>query len=85
MRAAENRRWILRGTNDGLTAAIDPAGRILHVVPQYVETVSRAHYDYIRETTIYTRTGDWFALLCAAAAGAGLLVSRGGLRARRRP
>jgi apolipoprotein N-acyltransferase len=85
MRAAENRRWILRGTNDGITAAIDPAGRILHIAPQYVETVSRAHYDYIRETTFYTRTGDWFALVCAAAAGAGLLVSRGGLRARRRP
>ena len=85
MRAAENRRWILRGTNDGITAAIDPAGRIVHITPQYIETVSRAHYDYIRETTLYTRTGDWFAILCAIIAGAGLLVSRGGLRARRRP
>jgi hypothetical protein len=24
MRAAENRRWILRATNDGITATIDP-------------------------------------------------------------
>ena len=84
MRAAENRRWILRGTNDGITAAIDPAGRIAYITPQFVETVSRAPYDTIRETTFYTRTGDWFAALCAAVAGAGLLVSRGGLRARRR-
>ena len=28
MRAAENRRWILRATNDGITADIDPAGRV---------------------------------------------------------
>ena len=28
MRAAENRRWILRATNDGITAAIDPAGAL---------------------------------------------------------
>ena len=28
MRAAENRRWILRSTNDGTTATIDPAGRL---------------------------------------------------------
>ena len=29
MRAAENRRWILRATNDGITATVDPAGRVL--------------------------------------------------------
>jgi apolipoprotein N-acyltransferase len=85
MRAAENRRWTLRATNDGISAVIDPAGRITHILPQYVQTVSRANFDYIRETTFYTRYGDWFAIVCALAAVAGLVVSRGGLRARRRP
>ena len=33
MRAAENRRWILRSTNDGITAAIDPAGRVVERLP----------------------------------------------------
>jgi apolipoprotein N-acyltransferase len=28
MRAAENRRWIIRATNDGITAIIDPRGRV---------------------------------------------------------
>jgi apolipoprotein N-acyltransferase len=28
MRAAENRRWILRSANDGITGTIDPAGRV---------------------------------------------------------
>jgi apolipoprotein N-acyltransferase len=85
MRAAENRRWILRATNDGITAVIDPAGRIAHTVPQYVQTISRAHYDYIDESTFYTRAGDWFAILCAAIAAAGLAISRGGSRAHRHP
>ena len=29
MRAAENWRWILRAANDGITATIDPAGRVV--------------------------------------------------------
>ena len=28
MRAAENARWIVRATNDGITATVDPAGRV---------------------------------------------------------
>ena len=37
MRAAENRRWILRATNDGITATIDPAGRVVYRAPPYQE------------------------------------------------
>jgi len=65
MRAAENRRWVLRSTNDGITATIDPAGRLLGTLPEYVESASRTGYSYVKETTFYTRHGDWFPLLCA--------------------
>ena len=65
MRAAENRRWILRSTNDGITGTIDPAGRLLGTLPDYMEAASRSGYSYIKETTFYTRHGDWFALICA--------------------
>jgi apolipoprotein N-acyltransferase len=37
MRAAENRRWILRSTNNGITATIDSAGRLRGTLPQFVE------------------------------------------------
>jgi len=73
MRAAENRRWILRSTNDGITATIDPAGRLLGTLPNYVEAASQAGYSYIKETTFYTRHGDWFPIACAIAA-IGMLV-----------
>ena len=73
MRAAENRRWILRSTNDGITATIDPAGRLLGTLPNYVESASRTGYSYVKETTFYTRHGDWFPLLCALG-GTGILA-----------
>ena len=65
MRAAENRRWILRSTNDGITATIDPAGRLRGVLPLYTRATSYTGYSYISDQTTYTRLGDWFALLCA--------------------
>ena len=72
MRAAENRRWLLRATNDGITATIDPAGRVLGTLPNFTEAASRTGYSYVTETTLYTRRGDWFPLLCALAS-AGML------------
>ncbi len=44
MRAAENRRWILRATNDGITAAIDPAGRVAQTIAPYTQTSAVLRY-----------------------------------------
>jgi len=68
MRAAENRRWILRSTNDGITATIDPSGRLRGSLPLYVEGTSYTGFTYISEKTAYTRFGDWFAAVCATIA-----------------
>jgi apolipoprotein N-acyltransferase len=65
MRAAENRRWILRSTNDGITATIDSAGRLRGTLPLYTEATSYTGFNYVAEKTVYTRFGDWFPLLCA--------------------
>jgi len=65
MRAIENDRWLLSATNTGLTAAIDPLGRIAAEVPRKQRTVLVAPYRLQSETTFYTRHGDWFALVCA--------------------
>ena len=66
MRAAENGRWLLRPTNDGITASIDPAGRLRARLPAYEATAGRLPFDWTSATTLYTRTGDWFAWLCLA-------------------
>jgi apolipoprotein N-acyltransferase len=64
MRAAENRRWILRATNDGITAVIDPAGRIRGSLAPNTRAAYYAGFSYISAQTVYTRFGDWFAALC---------------------
>ena len=76
MRAAENRRWILRSTNDGITATIDPAGRVRGTLPLYVKATSYTGFSYISGETLYTRWGDWFPLLCATVAIAALIAER---------
>jgi apolipoprotein N-acyltransferase len=76
MRAAENRRWILRSTNDGITATIDSAGRLRGTLPLYTEATSFTGFTYIQAQTVYTRFGDWFPLLCAMLALLGLVVAQ---------
>jgi apolipoprotein N-acyltransferase len=65
MRAAENRRWILRSTNDGITAVVDAAGRVRGTLPLYTQATSYTGFSYMADQTFYTKHGDWFALLCA--------------------
>ena len=66
VRAIENRRWVLRVTNSGLTAAIDPYGRVYQTIPRDVRGAADLPYDFRTDTTLYTRFGDWFAWLCVA-------------------
>lgn len=76
MRAAENRRWILRSTNNGITAAIDPAARILQRLEPDTQTTARLNYNYESYLTAYTRHGDWFAWLCLIAGLAAPLATQ---------
>jgi apolipoprotein N-acyltransferase len=64
MRAIENRRWILRDTNTGVTTAIDPEGRGIFTTPRHLRAAFAFPFDYRRDTTFYTRHGDWFAWIC---------------------
>jgi apolipoprotein N-acyltransferase len=87
MRAAENRRWILRATNDGITAAIDPRGHVVEQLVPFAQTAALMPFDYERAETPYTRTGDWFAWSCFALALllSGYQLMSGESPARRRP
>jgi apolipoprotein N-acyltransferase len=82
MRAAENRRWIVRSTNDGVSGVVDPAGRVVRTLPEFEESSARLPYGYVSEKTFYTRFGDWFVLLCWL--GAAAAVTSAVLPARRR-
>ena len=64
VRAVENRRWIVRSTNNGFTVSVDPYGRIFEPLPPDVRASADLPYDFRTDKTIYTRFGDWFAWLC---------------------
>jgi apolipoprotein N-acyltransferase len=64
VRAAENRRWLLRVTNNGYTASIDPYGRMYRPLPPDVRAAANLPYDFRTDKTLYTRFGDCFAWLC---------------------
>lgn len=64
VRAIENRRWLLRDTNDGITAVIDPYGRITAALPQRSAGALEASFSPLTELTFYTRHGDWLAYAC---------------------
>ncbi len=64
VRAVENRRWLLRSTNNGFTVSVDPYGRIFQPLPPDVRAAADLPYDFRYDETIYTRFGDWFAWLC---------------------
>lgn len=83
-RAAENRRSVVRAGNSGMTAIIEPSGRITELLAPFVE--GRLIGDvpvFDGADTLYTRAGDWLgatltagALLLVAAAAGGLLLRR---------
>lgn len=67
-RAVENRRFLIRVTNTGVTDVIDPAGRVLLRLPVFQAVATVAEVRRLRLDTLYTRFGDWFAWLVTAAA-----------------
>jgi apolipoprotein N-acyltransferase len=83
-RAIENRRYLLRGSNSGVTSIIDAAGRVVAEGGLFTVEVVSGTVPRLRLSTFYTRWGDVFAW-CVAGAAALLLwqaVRRTGLRFR---
>jgi len=67
-RAVENRRYMVRAANTGITAVVDPWGRVLAPTRLFDRTVLVREVPFVGETTFYTRHGDVFARACAAIA-----------------
>jgi apolipoprotein N-acyltransferase len=67
MRAIENHRWVLRATNTGVTASINPWGRVVAAAPRHIRTSIRVNFAYEQDMTFYAAHGDLFAYGCALA------------------
>ncbi len=73
MRALENGRYLMRGTNDGISAFIDPYGKIMSTLPQFEEGSLRDTVYRMSGQTPFTRTGSW-PLIVFLIAGLALTV-----------
>jgi apolipoprotein N-acyltransferase len=76
MRALEAERYLLRSTNDGITAAIDQHGKIIARLPQFEEAVLRADLQPRAGLTPYARFGNYPVILTALALLGAALVRR---------
>ena len=68
VRAVENRRWMLRDTNDGITVSVDPYGRMVAGLAPKIRGELDAPYAFRSDLTPYARWGDWIAWLCVLVA-----------------
>lgn len=63
MRALETGRYMLRGTNNGVTSIIDHKGRLTEVIPQFERTVLRGDVRTATGATPFMQTGSWPVLI----------------------
>jgi apolipoprotein N-acyltransferase len=73
-RAVENRRYEVRTANTGISAIIDPYGRIQNPTSIGRRVTVDGKVYFRSDQTFYTRYGDVFAFANAAVTGIGLVT-----------
>ena len=64
-RAIEHRRPLVRATNTGISAIIDPVGRIDQSIRQWTKGTLVSRIPMMQGRTLYAVLGDWMGWLCA--------------------
>ena len=81
-RAVENERFLVRAANTGITAVVDPHGRVLERTELFERAVLVRDVPLLAGSTFYTRHGDVFAWACL---GAAVALTAAGLKKRSHP
>ncbi|MEQ8693151.1 MAG: apolipoprotein N-acyltransferase [Pseudomonadales bacterium] len=80
VRARENGRWLLRATNNGVTAIVNHQGHIVAQLPQFQADTLRGEFTVMQGITPYTRHGSLWVLiglaLCLLPAIGGIFAAR---------
>ena len=80
MRAVEHHRYVIRATNTGVSAIIDPLGRVTHHSGTFERASLRGEVHMMEGGTPYRTLGDWPGYLAVIA-----MVYLGFFRARGAP
>jgi apolipoprotein N-acyltransferase len=75
LRAVENRRFLLRAANSGISAVIEPSGRIQASTGILREAICEGGFNFVAARTFYVRYGDAFVFLCAIISVAAALAA----------
>ena len=62
-RAIENRRWLVRSANTGISAIIDPVGHIVSQSSIFEKAALKGQVKFLSGSTLYSRFGDVLPLL----------------------
>ncbi|AXO90029.1 apolipoprotein N-acyltransferase [Pseudomonas parafulva] len=77
MRALEAGRWMIRATNNGVTALIDPFGKITTQIPQFQQAILYGEVVPMQQLTPYLQWRSWpLAIVCLLLMGWALLAGR---------
>jgi apolipoprotein N-acyltransferase len=68
VRAIENKRYIARAANTGISGLISPIGEIVSASAVFSEASLTGSVSPLQLTTLYTRFGDVFAITITVAA-----------------
>ena len=77
LRTVENRMFIARAANTGISAIISPTGEIIAQTPFFESARLDGTVKFMTISTFYSRHGDWFVAAClfAIALAVGLKFS----------
>jgi apolipoprotein N-acyltransferase len=73
LRAVEHRRFLVRATNSGVSAVVDPTGRLVARSGLFTRENLRGTVSLLEGETVYARVGDWPAWIAAALVALALL------------
>jgi apolipoprotein N-acyltransferase len=77
VRAVEQGRYLLRAANTGISAVVDPYGRVAARTPLFEPAVLVAEARFLDRRTAYGTMGDSFAWACVAVSVLLVLGARG--------
>ena len=69
LRAVENRRWVVRCANGGISCFIDPLGKMYDKTQMYTEASIIRSIEPRTEQTFYTKHGDWLPRIAGMISG----------------
>ncbi|MEZ4598853.1 MAG: apolipoprotein N-acyltransferase [Syntrophotaleaceae bacterium] len=75
-RAVENRVWVARAANTGISAFISPSGEIVAKSPLFERLALKGQVGLGAQPTIYTRFGDILPILCLILSAGWLVYAR---------